>query len=135
MTRADFKHRPSHRDRRSPLGAVLLVASALFGAPAASADVVQEPPEQCPAGSTGDTSHCGPRCAPRICTDVAQCAAGELCQPRALCLTQMECWPHYPEDAGPSYQDKVEGPCPAQAPCAVGTCQTLKVCAPPPPPP
>ncbi len=97
----------------------------------ARADAVSPPPEDCMAGTTGDTCHGGIFCRPRDCTDGSQCDFGEVCEDRELCVGQIDCTGGWDPEAGPFYSDTVEGSCAGGAACTSGTCQTVKVCVPP----
>lgn len=103
--------------------AVALAAMlALFAAPA-RADVVRDPPPDCPPGSSADTAHCGPLCRALTCTSDADCKEGNTCQSTKACLHTYECFDPAPQVHG--------GPCTNDG-CALAedTCQTTKLCLP-----
>src|SRR5688572_2122441 len=77
----------SCRTRPALLLALLL---GLVGGPA-RADVVRPEPEDCPVGSVGDTSHCGPICRMLECTGDGECNGGDTCQPTKACLHVGNC--------------------------------------------
>jgi hypothetical protein len=65
------------------LGVVGLAVA--LGVSEARADAVPPPPEDCPEGSRGETSHAGPSCVVAPCTPDT-CEAGKSCKPRGFCL-------------------------------------------------
>jgi hypothetical protein len=101
----------------------------LLATPAAQADVVEPPPDDCPAGTEGSSSHCGSYCWPQICVDSSDCTGGKTCQALALCLEQTECGSHWDPDAAPVIINKASRSCASGAACASGTCETIDVCA------
>jgi MYXO-CTERM domain-containing protein len=104
-----------------------LVLALALAAPSAFADVVGPPPGSCPNGSTPESNHAGPYCAPNACGDGgATCATGATCQLVPLCLATRTANSHGTEFP---YVD-VTGSC-ASGGCASGTCTSLQVCASP----
>lgn len=76
---------------------MIAICSILLVIPAsARADAVAAPPDDCPVGALGETSHAGTWCAPTTCTSDATCEAqhggwgGEVrtlvCRPAGLCV-------------------------------------------------
>lgn len=98
--------------------AALLV---LIAAPA-RADVVRSEPDDCPDGSFGNTSHCGPYCEALLCTNDRDCTDGRTCQPVKACAHTYDCFDPPPTVHG--------GPCTNGTSCtdAKDTCQSLKLC-------
>jgi len=105
---------------------LLMVWIGLSATPAA-ADVVGPPPERCPPGSVGDTSHAGPTCTPITCTSALDCELGDVCVDFGLCVEMVDGWSH-------GYQFQMEhalttcdegGLCPPGA-----TCETARRCVP-----
>jgi hypothetical protein len=89
------------------------------------ADVIEPPLENCPEGSSGATSHCGPYCDPRTCTDDSNCVDGRRCLDVALCVERVNC----SYNGEPNYSDHIMGSCGGGATCGRGECRTLRVCA------
>lgn len=102
----------------------------------ARADVVDDPPADCPPGSRGETAHSGTWCEAKTCTADSECAEGQVCREVALCVDT------YERDCGgmqvtgePPCTFTVHealGECGADGTCARGTCQTALRCADPP---
>lgn len=111
-------------------GLVALVAT--LSMPVASADVVGEPPSDCPAYSSAQTCHGGPYCAPITCTSDADCNGVLTCQALPLCMDTIGCAGLLPPDASPDdfRSDQVLGAC-GDGTCSTGMCETVSVCAPP----
>lgn len=106
------------------------VAAALWVVPA-RADVVPEPPADCPEGTEGQTCHGGPFCQPRVCTQNGDCGVGATCQDQALCIAGIDCSGGWEPDAAPTLLQNAVGTCAGGAACgAPSTCMTLKVCVP-----
>jgi MYXO-CTERM domain-containing protein len=107
-----------HTNLRPHLALAALLA--LISAPA-RADVVRSEPENCPDGSFGNTSHCGPYCEALTCTTDRDCTAGRTCQPVKACTHTYECFDPAPTVHG--------GSC-SNATCtdAKDTCQSVKLC-------
>lgn len=104
---------------------ILLLFSAL-----AIADVVDDPPEDCPAGSRGQTSHWGAWCEPDACADdPGQCAEGTTCQALNQCIVTHT----YTVDTGDDPREltylEVVSLCAEDGSCAEGTCTAMTVCA------
>lgn len=93
----------------------------------ALADVVDNPPETCPPGSVGTTSHRGPRCAPLLCED-ATCSEDLVCQNLRLCVVNST---FTVDSANPHEitESDVVGLCAEDGSCTEGTCTALDVCA------
>lgn len=110
--------------------AALLSLALLLSPAIAGADAVSPPPEDCPAGSEGNASHCGPYCRPISCNDDSDCDDGKSCTEQSLCIYQIEgpCGGWVPQDAGVEYYDAVNGVCSDGAVCNSGQCQVIKVC-------
>jgi hypothetical protein len=99
-------------------------ALALLFALDARADAIGPPrPLECPEGAFADTNHCGTVCMPRSCDSVADCAAGETCAVRMLCVEDTPCggW-------GGEFPI-VYGACGGGA-CERGDCRGLATCGP-----
>ena len=56
----------------------------------ARADVVDDPPADCPPGARGETAHSGTWCEATTCTLDSQCAEGQTCREVALCVDTYE---------------------------------------------
>lgn len=52
----------------------------------AHADKVMPPPEDCPVGSEGESSHAGPYCRPLDCGSDTDCEGGRVCREQPLCM-------------------------------------------------
>ncbi len=123
--------------RRCPVGRTPLLADSLVVvalawlliAPAVQADVVGPPPDYCPSGTEGTSSHCGSYCGAQLCADSSECTGSEICQPLPLCLAQTECSSHWDPDAAPTVIDTANSSCAGGTACASGTCETVNVCA------
>lgn len=110
--------------------AVLSIAS--LSPHGARADVVDPPPENCPAGTNPGSSHSGPICSPRpACMSDVMCGGGEACEEVRLCVVQRPCGGLLPPDAGPCFIDHAVGFCGADGSCGEGTCVIRDVCAAP----
>lgn len=96
----------------------------------ASADVVGPDPTDCPVGSQGTSCHGMEYCRPRTCAATTDCAAGEVCQSRDLCITSGSCGGGFIDpDAGPPPPvPVVTASCSGS--CAEGTCEPTMVCVP-----
>ena len=94
----------------------------------ARADAVGPAPEDCPAGSFGDSCHGGQFCRPSTCESDAACVGGETCQEVKVCVGGIQCGggietaddPPIPTFAGLCKDD---GTCDGEA-----SCQPLKQC-------
>jgi hypothetical protein len=117
------------KDFRTPwsteaLVVVAIVLVAFFAVGEARGDAVEPPPEDCPPGSRGTASHCGPHCSPQTCDGSTPCGDGTTCQERDLCIRQLDCM----SMGGPFTADAVEGECGGGGACSAGTCQSVRVC-------
>ncbi|MDI1483653.1 MYXO-CTERM sorting domain-containing protein [Polyangium sp. y55x31] len=109
---------------RSPV--LLFVATVLLASAPASADVLSEPPQNCPEGSLGQLCHGPPRCAPLPCTSDADCQGGGTCKVKELCIEDINCSGGW-IDAPPVTH--VAGTCDATGACPMGgTCKKTLVC-------
>ena len=93
----------------------------------ALADVVSDPPEDCPPGSVGSTSHRGTRCAPLLCND-ATCNDDLTCQNLSLCVVSST----FTVDTADPHEITeldVVGLCAEDGSCVEGTCTAQEVCA------
>lgn len=109
---------------RSPI--LLFVAAALLASAPASADVLSEPPQNCPEGSLGQPCHGPPRCAPLPCTSDADCKGGGTCKEKQLCTEQINCsggWIDAPTVTHVASTCDAAGACPLG-----GTCTKTLVC-------
>lgn len=101
----------------------------------AHADVVNDPPADCPRGSRGTTSHIGEWCEPDDCTSSTTCEADQECSPVGLCVTTEEvgCGGMQPDTGAPCtfIRHVVSGTCETQSDCKEGTCETADRCAAP----
>jgi MYXO-CTERM domain-containing protein len=96
----------------------------------AYADVVQQPPTNCPSGTEASTCHGGPYCGPTTCTTSTTCAAGTTCQDVSWCVTQLDCASGW--NPTPSPQDNVLSACGTGGSCATGSCKVIRACVPTP---
>jgi hypothetical protein len=107
----------------------VLLATLLLSMPA-RADAIGPPPEDCPSGSKGTSSHAGNWCAPLPCTD-GVCGEGTTCETTGLCILREENRPcggrPGPEPCTFTYQEAF-GPCATDADCTRGTCVTDDYC-------
>jgi hypothetical protein len=97
----------------------------------ALADAIDLPPDDCPAGSVGQSSHAGTWCEAQTCAPGATCEEG-TCQPHGLCvLTETRPCGGRP---APGYENctfvahEALGPCDSQDDCARGTCEVVDRC-------
>ena len=102
----------------------------------ARADVVDDPPADCPPGARGETAHSGTWCEATTCTLDSQCAEGQTCREVALCVDtyERECGGMQVTGEPPCTFTVHEavGECGADHTCARGTCETALRCAEPP---
>jgi hypothetical protein len=106
--------------------ALAAVIGLLWGV-AGRADVVRPPPQSCPEGSAGVSSHAGPYCAPQTCTPQVACPKGQACETRKLCIAPKTIGGR----RGPAVKvQQVLGSCEDGKKCAGGTCMSLRVCVP-----
>jgi hypothetical protein len=105
----------------------------------ARADAVPPPPNDCPAGSQGETCHGSPYCQPAACKTDADCTTGQTCAVVSLCISMTSCFGSVaPPDGGSNTipEQNVVGPCNADGTCdGVGgggaSCTPVRVCATP----
>lgn len=113
-------------DSRSGLALSWMLLALAVAWPAA-ADVVGPPPDHCPNGSIGDSSHAGPTCWPTVCTGNSDCDRGEVCVERALCVEPVQGWSH----GGQFTMDHAVTSCDGSGVCPPGsTCMTNHRCMP-----
>ncbi len=101
----------------------------------AFADAIEGPPENCPSGALGTSSHYGPMCSPDLCNDDAECQAqgmfprppGRVCRPSQFCVLERT----ISHPRGDTHLTQFEGPCGADGTCAIGQCRAAKYCVDP----
>ncbi|WP_096326016.1 MYXO-CTERM sorting domain-containing protein [Nannocystis exedens] len=94
----------------------------------ARADVVEEPPADCPAGTKGNTCHGGPFCSPLKCFSDAECTDGATCQDTKGCIGWVDCGGG---DGGPDPTPTLSSLCDGGEACGAGeTCEAIKLCLP-----
>lgn len=108
----------------------LCVALTLTGpSGVARADAVGDPPDDCPPGSRGRTSHYGTYCGYLACADASDCYESQRCVVVAFCEHAEPYWASFSRDVAP--HDRVryvvdgtcDDPCPRGAACvAIGRC-------------
>lgn len=117
----------STRVRSRAWWAVVSLSLWLHG-PAARADVVDEPPPNCPAGTQANTCHSGPFCAPIKCSTDAECTGGATCQDTKGCIGSIDCGGG---DSMPVPTPTLSALCPDSSICGPGeTCEAIKLCLP-----
>lgn len=94
----------------------LLLLSAL-----ALADVVDEPPTDCPPGSRGESAHSGSWCEADECEATSECPEGQVCRELSLCVDT------YEQECG-GMTTPGEPPCTFTVHEAVGTCEEGEAC-------
>jgi MYXO-CTERM domain-containing protein len=124
------------------LARVALAASVLLVARDSLADVVMPPPDDCPPGSVGHSSHLGPYCAPTTCNTDADCknqgswhhrdkGRTLVCEDGlALCIEQKDFtrWRGRP-DAGKNMRPVAVSACDRGGACASpAVCETARRC-------
>lgn len=110
-------------ERLRLLAPLLLIA--LLLPTAALADAVPGPPENCPRGAAGSTSHEGTWCAPTTCTDDSSCWEGTCTEDLGLCVTsqQIPCGGRGGWDPNCTVTQTVaHNTCKTDKDCALGTC-------------
>lgn len=108
---------------------LLLLASLCTIPGLARADVVGPDPTDCPLGTRGTSCHGMEYCALRPCSTASECATGEICQSRDLCITSGTCGGRLEPDAGPPPPVTVVlGEC--SGTCGGGSCEPRMVCVP-----
>jgi len=116
----------SRTTRRRTFTTLLAGALVLAGG-VAHADAIGMPPEDCPDGTRGQSSHCGLHCDAALCADDSECGDGELCVLMDLCVVELDCM----SGGGPFTHESVEGHCGGGGSCDSGTCESLRVCSDP----
>ncbi|MCA9605903.1 MAG: hypothetical protein KC619_09935 [Myxococcales bacterium] len=117
--------------RHASLAFVLVTT---LGASTALADAVGPPPSSCPEGATAVSFCHGPAtCEIDECSGDADCASGQVCRPRDLCVVEHCCSGMCCAiDCGspPTTYDHVSGACAAGRTCSGfgETCETRRVC-------
>ncbi len=105
----------------------------LFISPVAFADAVMEPPEDCPVGSEGISSHAGEWCEELTCDANSSCPEGTECLSISVCLDVYEedCGGMRPDTGEPCTFEvrEVLGVCETDSDCERGTCVTDDRCA------
>lgn len=98
----------------------------------AFADRVPAPPDDCPRGSEGRTSHSGRWCAPTTCEADADCRTeGTRCEELALCVEQESYVPGgRTRDRTPRSRPVARGACLEDACPGAAECQTARRCVP-----
>ena len=101
----------------------------------AFADAIGPPPEKCPPGSVGTSSHEGDWCQPGTCSTDGHCPDNASCKPDVgLCVTHDEvpCGGLYPRDMEPctTTLDVAHDACATNADCSEGTCEIAHRCVP-----
>jgi hypothetical protein len=124
-------HRPRNRTHAATSLVLAMAAAMTLLGGAAEADIVRPPPENCPTGSSGQTGHSGPYCAPRKCTADSACAKGERCEARKLCVKSKTLGGgRRIRKEPPPTVEEVVGTCAGGSKCAAGSCTSLRVCVP-----
>ena len=111
--------------------APLLLILALLVPATVLADAVMPPPERCPRGASGSTSHEGQWCAPTTCTDDSNCWEGRCTEDIGLCVTseQIRCGGRGSFDPNCMVTKTVaHGSCKTDSDCALGTCIVADRC-------
>jgi uncharacterized protein (TIGR03382 family) len=112
------------------LAPLLLIALLLPAV--ALADAVPGPPENCPRGATGTTSHEGTWCAPTTCASDTDCWEGRCTQDIGLCVTsqQIPCGGRGGWDPNCKVTQSIaHRTCRSDKDCATGTCEVASRCA------
>ncbi len=107
---------------------LLLFLAALLLAPPVLADAIEPPPEDCPRGSEGTSSHAGDWCEPTECDGPDDCELA--CQPEiGLCITREEvsCGGMAIEPCTTT-REEAHGRCTTSADCEVGDCEIADRC-------
>lgn len=105
---------------------VLIIAALLTAPAAARADAVGPPPDNCVAGSRGETCHGGPFCDPDECVNDASCKDGKKCAALKVCAVEIDCRGGWSKTPAP--RTNVKGYCGAGGTCSSGACKTIKAC-------
>lgn len=107
-----------------------MVVAALLLSMSAYADAIGPPPEDCPSGSTGRSSHAGRWCKPLPCVNDT-CEADGTCETTGLCLLEAsDCGGGRRPDTAPCTRTRREavGLCRTDADCTEGTCVVDAYC-------
>ena len=111
--------------RAIPVLLVLISGAVALGG-TAHADVLMGPPQDCPSGSRGASSHVGPTCAPVRCESDTDCTEGSGCVSASRCVVeraQIGGWA-----SGSVHPDMLQ---PAEdGSCAEGSCEQARFCMP-----
>ena len=108
---------------------LLLVASLAW------ADAVDMPPDNCPTGAEGTSSHSGTWCIPTECSSDDECSDTPCSEQEiGLCVETEEdvsCGGWMPDTGEPCTFTRrtAHGTCTEQSDCAVGTCEFDRRCA------
>ena len=119
---------------RGLLITTLLAAGLAAWSPVAHADAIDMPPDDCPTGAVGVSSHDGAYCQPSTCDPKTACRdEGTLCQPDVgLCVEEqtVACGGKRSDMDKPcSVTLRVaHGPCSRDSDCGEGTCEFAPRC-------
>lgn len=113
----------------------LIVLLALLVPSLALADAIEPPPDKCPPGAIGESSHEGAWCQPATCVLDGGCPKGAKCRSGVgLCVTRSEvpCGGLRPPDLEPCTTTIIEahGPCATDVDCPTGSCEVARRCVP-----
>lgn len=101
----------------------------------ARADVIMNPPEDCPRGSQGRSGHIGTWCEAGTCAREGACPEGQVCETVALCVDTREspCGgrPQFDGEVCTFVKHEALGPCDGDGRCAQGVCEAVPRCVPP----
>jgi hypothetical protein len=75
--------------RRAALFAIVAIAVAVAAGPA-RADIIADPPTDCPAGTVG-SNECVPHCQVIACANDGDCDQGRTCQAVSMCMADIKC--------------------------------------------
>lgn len=99
----------------------------------AYADAVMDPPEECPIGSEGMSSHYGEWCGEVPCDEADPCPEGSECISTSVCLDVItaDCGGLSDDTGEPCTFEvrEVLGTCETDSDCERGTCVTANRCA------
>lgn len=103
---------------------VLLAFAFVLPTARAFADAVPPAPTECPAGTEGASSHCGPACFALECSTDQPCPTGSTCKTVAMCVAERTCVGAVSQ---PYEVTEVTGLCPTGT-CGSGSCEAMAVC-------